>query len=130
MGNLYRFVEPVLLFLVRRRGRAYGYELAGELREYSLTDSEIEVAAVYRTLRQLEQNDCLTSEWEVQDSGPARRVYALTARGERHLEEWLAVLGHLSDAMARLVREAKPLAARDRETSRGVKPGVSAGRAR
>ena len=31
MGNLYRFVKPVLLFLLRREGHSYGYELACEL---------------------------------------------------------------------------------------------------
>jgi DNA-binding PadR family transcriptional regulator len=50
MGNLYRFVEPVLLFLLSRNDRPYGYELANELRQYALTDAEIEVSALYRTL--------------------------------------------------------------------------------
>jgi len=65
MGNLYRFVEPVLLFLLKKKGRSYGYELAAELREHALTDASIEAAALYKTLRQLEQNDCVTSEWDV-----------------------------------------------------------------
>ena len=113
MGNLYRFVEPVLLFLLKRKGRSYGYQLTGELRAYALTDAEIEVAALYRTLRQLEQNDCVTSEWDVQDSGPARRVYTLTARGEQHLEEWVAVLSHMSRSMTRFVNEARSTTAQN-----------------
>ncbi len=107
MGNLYRFVEPVALFLVKRKGRSYGYELAGDMREFAFTDAEIEAAALYRTLRQLEQNGCLTSAWDVEGSGPARRVYTLTPRGEQHLREWVAVLGQMSEAMARFVREAR-----------------------
>lgn len=107
MGNLYRFVEPVLLFLLKRKARSYGYELATELREYALTDAEIEVAALYRTLRQLEENNCVTSEWDVQDSGPARRVYTLTPWGEQHLEEWVTVLNNLSKSMKRFVSEAQ-----------------------
>lgn len=107
MGNLYRFVEPVLLFLLKKKGRSYGYELANELREYALTDAEIEAAALYRTLRQLEQNGCLTSEWDVEGSGPARRVYALTPWGEEHLGEWITVLEHMSESMGRFVQEAQ-----------------------
>jgi len=107
MGNLYRFVEPVLLFLLKRKGRSYGYELANELREYALTDAEIEVAALYRTLRQLEQNDCVTSHWDTQVSGPARRIYTLTPRGEQHLGEWVTVLKNLSRSMTRFVRVAE-----------------------
>lgn len=107
MGNLYRFVEPVLLFLLKRKGRSYGYELASELREHALTDAEIEVAALYRTLRQLEQNKCVISDWDVQGSGPARRVYALTPWGEQHLEDWVMVLDQMSRSMTRFVNEAR-----------------------
>lgn len=107
MGNLYRFVEPVLLFLLQRKGHSYGYELAGELRQHAFTDAQIDAAALYRTLRQLEQNQCVTSEWDVGGSGPARRVYALTPRGEQHLAEWVAVLGQMAGAMSRFVEKAR-----------------------
>jgi PadR family transcriptional regulator PadR len=107
MGNLYRFIEPVLLMLLEKKGTSYGYELAGELREHALTDAEVEVAALYKTLRQLEKNDCVTSSWKVEGSGPARRVYSLTPRGREHLGEWVTVLGHMSKAMSRFVRNAK-----------------------
>ncbi|MFZ0961647.1 MAG: helix-turn-helix transcriptional regulator [Terriglobia bacterium] len=107
MGNLSRFVEPVLLFLLRQKGRAHGYELATEVRKHALTDSEIEVSALYRTLRQLEQNDCVSSAWDVEGSGPARRLYELTPRGEEHLDEWIIVLSHISESMSRFVREAR-----------------------
>jgi DNA-binding PadR family transcriptional regulator len=106
MGNLYRFVEPVLLFLLKKKGRSYGYELAAELREHALTDASIEAAALYKTLRQLEQNDCVTSEWDVTGKGPAKRVYCLTPRGEEHLAEWIIVLDHLARSMTRFVRTA------------------------
>jgi DNA-binding PadR family transcriptional regulator len=101
MGNLYRFVEPVVLFLLRKKGRSYGYELAAELREHALTDASIEAAALYKTLRQLEQNGCVVSEWDVTGKGPAKRVYCLTPRGEEHLAEWTEVLGHMARSMTR-----------------------------
>ena len=107
MGNLYRFVEPVLLLLLRKKGRSYGYDLAADLDEYALTDAEIERGALYRTLRQLELNGNVKSEWETDRAGPARRVYRLTAKGERHLEEWATVLEHVSKSMTRFVREAR-----------------------
>lgn len=109
MGNLYRFVEPVLLLLLKKKGRSYGYDLAGDLGEYALTDAEIERAALYRTLRQLEKNGNVISEWETEKSGPARRVYQLTANGEKHLEEWATVLEHVSKSMSRFVRQSRAL---------------------
>jgi PadR family transcriptional regulator PadR len=107
MGNLYRFVEPVVLLLLKKKGRSYGYDLSSDLQEHALTDAEIERGALYRTLRQLEMNGNVKSEWETDKAGPARRVYRLTARGERHLEEWATVLEHVSTSMARFVKDAR-----------------------
>jgi len=107
MGNLYRFVEPVVLLLLKKKGRSYGYDLSADLQEHAMTDAEIERAALYRTLRQLEKNGNVRSEWETDKGGPARRVYRLTARGEQHLEEWATVLEHVSKSMGRFVREAR-----------------------
>ena len=45
MGNLYRFVEPVVLLLLKRKGHSYGYDLSGDLHKHALTDAEIERAA-------------------------------------------------------------------------------------
>jgi DNA-binding PadR family transcriptional regulator len=109
MGNLYRFVEPVVLLLLKKKGRSYGYDLAAELQNHALTDAEIERAALYRTLRQLELNGNVVSKWETDQSGPARRVYKLTAKGERHLAEWATVLGHVSQSMSRFVKDTRAL---------------------
>lgn len=107
MGNLYRFVEPVLLLLLKKKGRSYGYDLSANLQEYALTDAEIERGALYRTLRRLEVNGNLRSDWQTDKAGPPRRVYKLTAKGERHLEEWATVLEHVSKSMARFVKDTR-----------------------
>jgi DNA-binding PadR family transcriptional regulator len=122
MGNLYRFVEPVLLFLLDRKGRSYGYELAAELREHALTDASIESAALYKTLRQLERNGCVTSEWDVTGAGPAKRVYSLTPRGQEHMAEWITVLDHLSRSMTRFVHLARKAASGRLENTRRTPP--------
>jgi DNA-binding PadR family transcriptional regulator len=109
MGKLYRFIEPILLLLLKKHGNAYGYELVGELNAHALTDSTIERGAVYRTLRILEENGNVISSWDVSGTGPARREYRLTPSGEVHLEEWAEVLGNLSASMAHFVSEVKEL---------------------
>jgi poly-beta-hydroxybutyrate-responsive repressor len=109
MGNLYRFVEPVLLFLIKRKERAYGYELSSDLAEYALTDADIEIGALYRTLRQLEKNGCVKSEWDTAHAGPARRQYMLTQAGEKHLEEWISVLEHLAESMTKFIGTARAI---------------------
>ena len=109
MGNLYRFVEPVVLLLLKQKGRSYGYDLGNDLQAHALTDAAIERAALYRTLRTLEVNGNVVSEWETDKSGPARRVYKLTRQGENHLQEWAAVLDHVSKSMRRFVKVTQGL---------------------
>lgn len=111
MGNVYRFVEPVVLLMLKEKGRSYGYDLGNALREHAITDAEIERAALYRTLRHLEANGNVVSEWDTQNSGPARRVYKLTRKGEKHLQEWAGVLDHVSRSMARFVTRVNTLGA-------------------
>ena len=117
MGNLYRFVEPIVLFLLKKKGASYGYDLSADFEKYALTDAATERAALYRTLRQLEKAGNVTSQWEVEKSGPARRISRLTPKGGRHLDEWVIVLGHVSQSMARFVAEAHRTNTRKRAAS-------------
>ena len=106
MGNIYRFIEPVLLLILKEKDHSYGYELSEHLGDYALTDAQIERAALYRTLRTLESNGYVTSSWDTHNSGPARRVYSLTKAGHVHLREWAEVMGRLGQAMRSFSRKA------------------------
>jgi PadR family transcriptional regulator PadR len=103
MGHLYRFVEPVLLLMLALKGHSYGYELCGDLPQYAFTDAEIERADLYRTLRRLESNGYVSSDWDTDHSGPARRVYSLTPQGRQHLRDWAQVLAGVVQSMSRFV---------------------------
>lgn len=107
MGNIYRFVEPVLLFMLKENGQSYGYSLASDLKKHALTDAEIEVAALYRTLRHLEQHGYVSSRWDTHGPGPARRLYLLSEDGKKHLEEWAQVLANLSRSMGQFVHKVQ-----------------------
>lgn len=102
---MYRFVEPVTLYLLKTKGRTHGYDLARALNDNALTDSRIEPGALYRTLRRLEENGFVVSAWDVKGGGPARRLYDLTSDGEEHLREWMVVLERLSLSLARFVAD-------------------------
>lgn len=110
MGNVSRFIEPVVLRILNEKQRSYGYEIAECLPRYALTDATIEGAALYRTLRTLEANGHVVSTWEAGD-GPARRNYALTPSGQIHLREWVQLLEALGQAMIEFSREAQDGAA-------------------
>ena len=109
MGNLYRFVEPVVLYMLAQKESAHGYELAGELNNHSLTDTKIDRGALYRTLQRLESNGYVQSEWDTSSTGPARHIYRITESGRNHLEEWTIVLDNLAKSMESFILDVKAL---------------------
>jgi len=106
MGNLYRFVEPLAIYFLKTQGKTYGYILLKLLNSHALTDSLVDPGALYRTLRRLEDNGYVTSTWDVDSAGPARRMYELTPAGNDHMIEWLQVLEQLSGTMNRFLTDA------------------------
>lgn len=108
MGNVSRFIEPVVLRVLKEKKQSYGYEIAACLPQYALTDATIEGAALYRTLRALEANGYVASNWDA-GAGPARRNYALTRTGQAHLREWNRLLESLGRAMIEFARESRTL---------------------
>ncbi len=56
----------------------------------------------------------MTSRWETDESGPARRLYRLTESGERYLQDWVELLDRLSQSMARFVADARRLGSETR----------------
>lgn len=107
MGHLYRFIEPDILLQLKKKGRSYGYDLGVALQDGAITDADIDPGALYRTLRALEVNGNVVSEWSDESKGPSRRMYQLTPKGEKHLREWVAVLEHMSQSLQRFVKEAR-----------------------
>ena len=127
MGNIYRFVEPVALFLLKTKGSAHGYELAGEMAECALTDAEVDMGGLYRVLQRLEGEGLVASEWDTSGSGPARRVYSIAPAGEYRLREWVTVLGDMVRSMDAFLRRARasdiePLSDSREEEANGAGP--------
>ncbi len=108
-GNIPRFIEPVVLLLLKKLGSAHGYQLAGELPEHSLTGAIVDRGALYRTLRQLEVGGHVTSDWDVSGHGPAKRLYRLTPDGEEFLQQWTQLIEQMAGAMSDFVVKVREL---------------------
>ncbi len=73
---------PALL-LSLRGWDLHGYKLIQELTQFGF--SSIDQGNVYRTLRKLEKENMVKSEWDISTGGPAKRIYSLTDAGEAYL---------------------------------------------
>jgi poly-beta-hydroxybutyrate-responsive repressor len=74
------------------RGSAHGYELLKGLAYLGFRSGGADQGAVYRALRRLEEDGCVVSRWETGASGPARRIYEITALGREVLHRWSLAL--------------------------------------
>jgi DNA-binding PadR family transcriptional regulator len=85
-----RWVEPFVLLLVAQ-GPTYGYKLIGELDELGVAPDGIDPGMVYRTLRSMDADGLVTTEWGLEGDQP-RREYRLTDDGACALEDWIEVM--------------------------------------
>jgi PadR family transcriptional regulator len=89
-ARIERFAEPSLLLLLRDRP-AHGYELLEQLGDL-VPGERVDMGNLYRVLRALEEDGLVSSEWDDESPGPAKRVYSLTDAGEQVLADWVAAL--------------------------------------
>ena len=92
-----RFGEAALLLLLSDRP-THGYELLELLPELS-GDDRVDVGNLYRTLRSLEEDGIVASEWSAELPGPTKRTYTLTDEGRAVLDSWLRSLDELRDGL-------------------------------
>ncbi|MBY0144719.1 poly-beta-hydroxybutyrate-responsive repressor [Neobacillus niacini] len=76
------FVLPFILLLLSRMS-LHGYELSQKLQTFGF--KTIDQGNLYRMLRQLEKEELVSSEWDTNGSGPAKRRYSITKAGITYL---------------------------------------------
>jgi poly-beta-hydroxybutyrate-responsive repressor len=92
-ARIERFVEPSILLLLRERPM-HGYELLERIGELAPPErrGRVDLGNLYRLLRALEEEGIVSSAWNADLPGPARRTYELTDAGARLLDEWAQAL--------------------------------------
>jgi DNA-binding PadR family transcriptional regulator len=90
-------LQPILLLLLCEKS-AHGYELHERLASFGL-EAGVEPATVYRYLRRFEELGLVVSQWETQDTGPARRLYEITPEGRDRLQAYSVVLRQRRDQL-------------------------------
>lgn len=82
------FMVPYVLLMLRD-SLMHGYAIWERLMSMGFPGlDENDRANLYRTLRQLEKEGKVQSQWDTTAEGPARRVYSLTDNGEAFLKLW------------------------------------------
>ena len=78
---------PLLIMAVLQTAPRHGYAIAREVEQISAEALQLREGSLYPALRVLEQDELISGAWEIQMSGPARKVYTLTEKGQKELKK-------------------------------------------
>ena len=98
-----RFLQPRLLLRLALKTRSYGYELIEDVGQFESEGAD--PGAIYRNLRAMEGEGLVTSEWDTDGTGPAKRVYRLTPEGVEMLRSWVAVIRQRKNALEQFLND-------------------------
>jgi PadR family transcriptional regulator PadR len=98
--NIGKFTSPAALLAIAEAGCLSGYDIAERLRSMPLGgETGPDTGGLYRTLRRMERFNLVSSTWDTEGGGPARRLYTLTNLGDLCLDRWRETLKAHRDAI-------------------------------
>jgi PadR family transcriptional regulator PadR len=68
---------------------SHGYDLQEGLKQFGFGQNPVDSSTVYRILRDLEERGFVTSRWDTDGAGPARRMYQISEEGDQYLAWWV-----------------------------------------
>lgn len=105
-GKPQRYMQPSLL-LALTGGPSYGYQLIQTIGEYGFLRGDVPPGMVYRHLRQMDEEGMVTSTWDADGDGPAKRIYSITPEGLEILEAWIIHMERQRDLLDAFIRRYK-----------------------
>jgi poly-beta-hydroxybutyrate-responsive repressor len=109
-GKPERYVQPSLLMGLKMKP-SYGYELIQSIQKFGFVQGQAPPGMIYRHLRGLEEDGLVRSEWLTEGSGPARRMYYLTADGEAALLLWIEYMQQQARSLSDFIDRYRRLTA-------------------
>jgi PadR family transcriptional regulator, regulatory protein PadR len=97
-----RYIQPSILLALKVKP-SYGYELIQEISQFGFIEGQAPPGMIYRHLRELEENGLVSSEWETDGTGPAKRVYQLTTEGVEVLDFWIGYMKNQAERLLKFV---------------------------
>ena len=106
-NNLDKLLQPSILTLLANRDM-HGYVIIQELENKNLFQCEkYDNAGIYRTLKSLEEKALVSSEWEFDATGPAKKIYKINSSGKECLANWIRTLEDYKKTIDVIIKSAK-----------------------
>ena len=108
-ATLDKLLQPALLAILAE-GPLHGYELARRLGDIpGFLDVPPDVSGIYRLLKTMEARGMVVADWDVPETGRAKRLYSITEAGRHCLKLWHRTLQDYRetvDALLKVTRKA------------------------
>lgn len=95
-----KYLRHALLMLLEGEP-CHGYDLLEQVHELGLVAADM--PGLYRSLRSMEEDGLVASEWEKSQFGPPRRSYRLSDAGKIALSQALGELSAVHDLLTKLL---------------------------
>lgn len=89
----------LILLAVLHDGPCHAYALQKKIHEKSLGVFDFTEGTLYPTLHKLEKEQLIQSEWKIREQGPKIRIYSLTQKGIKTLNDDTTAWKYFSRAM-------------------------------
>ena len=99
-------LEMMVLEILRRQP-LHGYALVQRIRQRSDELLRVEEGSLYPALQRLLKAELVKAEWGVSASGRRVRIYRLTAKGAKHLEQEVSKFEQMLEGITRVLAPAK-----------------------
>lgn len=107
--NLDKLLQPNILILLARQN-LHGYSIIQEFENRNLFNGEkADNTGIYRSLNTLEEKGLVKFEWEMESTGPAKKVYHITDVGLECLSNWVGTLEAYRSTIDTIIEEAKSI---------------------
>jgi len=103
-GKRDRYMQPSILMGLYLKP-SYGYELIQNIQKFGFVEGQAPPGMIYRHLRQMEEEGLVSSEWETEGAGPAKRIYKLTHDGKEMLAVWIDYIERQVRNLSELIRQ-------------------------
>ncbi len=77
----------LVLKTLNARGPLHGYGLCEHIRSVSDELLQVEEGSLYPALHRMEQDQWISSKWEITNKGRQAKFYSITAKGKKQLAE-------------------------------------------
>jgi len=101
-GKQERYLQPSIL-LTLHVNSSYGYEIIKNIQRFGFVEGHAPPGMIYRHLRQMEEDGLVSSEWKTDATGPAKRMYRITAEGIEVLALWIEYMERQADNLRNFI---------------------------